>query len=247
MPNRGDRERVPDEERSRRQERADRILDATLELVQRWGYKKTTIDDIVKQAGVAKGTIYLHWKSREAIFEALLLREWLSIVVDFRQRLANDSKGATLGSLTRHLVSIAVSNPLVKAMLLRDTEMLGELVHSSAGQHIMQLRLEMAKTYLELLRDKGMLRTDSSIETQMKMMAAIYLGFFVIDQFVPPDYQFLPEEKVDSLVEVLHRTFEPEEPPAPTAVEEVTRTFNRLLDQLTDAIERTWRPFHSGG
>ena len=247
MPNRGDRERVPDEERSRRQERADRILDATLELVQRWGYKKTTIDDIVKQAGVAKGTIYLHWKSREAIFEALLLREWLSIVVDFRQRLANDSTGATLGSLTRHLVSIAVSNPLVKAMLLRDTEMLGELVHSSAGQHIMQLRLEMAKTYLELLRDKGMLRTDSSIETQMKMMAAIYLGFFVIDQFVPPDYQFLPEEKVDSLVEVLHRTFEPEEPPAPTAVEEVTRTFNRLLDQLTDAIERTWRPFQSGG
>ncbi len=241
MSSRGDREEVPGEERSRRQERANRILDATLELVQRWGYKKTTIDDIAKQAGVAKGTIYLHWKTREALFEALLLREWLSIIVDFRQRLANDSAGATLSSLTRHLVSIAISNPLVKAILLRDTEMLGDLVRSGAGQHIMQLRLEMAKTYLGLLRDKGILRTDSTMETQMKMMAAIYIGFFVVDQFVPPDYQFLPEERVETLVEALHRTFEPEEPPAPTAVEEVTRTFNQLLDQLTDAIERTYK------
>ncbi len=60
------------EDRSRRQERADRILDAAAELILRWGYRKTTIDDIAKQAGVAKGTIYLHWKTREDLFMALI-------------------------------------------------------------------------------------------------------------------------------------------------------------------------------
>ncbi len=35
-------------------ERAQRILDAVEELTLRWGYSKTTIDDIAKQAGVAK-------------------------------------------------------------------------------------------------------------------------------------------------------------------------------------------------
>lgn len=65
MPSQSQRmERVSQgEERSKRQERAHRILDAAAELVLRWGYKKTTIDDIAKQAKVAKGTIYLHWKN----------------------------------------------------------------------------------------------------------------------------------------------------------------------------------------
>src|SRR5579884_3269032 len=67
------------EERSKREARAERILDAASELVLRWGYKKTTIDDIAKQAGVAKGTIYLHWKTREELFLALLTREYISI------------------------------------------------------------------------------------------------------------------------------------------------------------------------
>ena len=61
-----------EEDRSWRQERADRILDAAAELILRWGYKKTTIDDIAKQSRVAKGTIYLHWKTREDLFMALL-------------------------------------------------------------------------------------------------------------------------------------------------------------------------------
>ncbi|HEV2653667.1 MAG TPA: TetR family transcriptional regulator, partial [Ktedonobacteraceae bacterium] len=51
-------------ERSKREQREERILDAAAELMVRWGYNKTTIDDIVRSAGVAKGTIYLHWKTR---------------------------------------------------------------------------------------------------------------------------------------------------------------------------------------
>ncbi len=80
---------VTQEDRSRRQERADRILDAAAELILRWGYKKTTIDDIAKQAGVAKGTIYLHWKTREDLFLALLTREDLKLAEDMKQRICS--------------------------------------------------------------------------------------------------------------------------------------------------------------
>lgn len=58
-----------------RLEREQRILDAALALVLRWGYNKTTIDDIAQKANVAKGTVYLHWKSREELFEAMVQRE----------------------------------------------------------------------------------------------------------------------------------------------------------------------------
>ncbi|MFL5625107.1 MAG: TetR/AcrR family transcriptional regulator, partial [Ktedonobacteraceae bacterium] len=59
------------QEVSRRQERAQRILDAAAALILRWGYHKTTLDDISRETGIAKGTIYLHWKTREELFGAL--------------------------------------------------------------------------------------------------------------------------------------------------------------------------------
>lgn len=241
MPSLDEKEQEKGEERSRRQARADRILDAAKELLQRWGYKKTTIDDIAKQANVAKGTIYLHWKTREALFGALLVREWLSIFSDLRQRLANDPTGVMLSSLTRHLVLIAVGNPLFRAVLLRDTETLGDLIHSSAGQNLVQIRLATSGPYLELLRDNGLLRTDIDMETQIKMMAAINIGFFVADQFLPSDSHLAPEELAEALTLTLHRTFEPEEPPAPEALDKAMRTFKQLLDQFANAIERQYK------
>ena len=42
------------EEGSKREQRAERILDAAAELMLRWGYNNTTIDDIARLAGVAK-------------------------------------------------------------------------------------------------------------------------------------------------------------------------------------------------
>src|ERR1700676_2983818 len=86
-------ERRQIEERSKREQRADRILDAAAELMLRWGYNKTTIDDVARQAGVAKGTIYLHWKTREDLFTTLMKREYIRLVQDLQQRIASDPEG----------------------------------------------------------------------------------------------------------------------------------------------------------
>src|SRR6478672_9596658 len=111
-------------EADRRQERAERILDAAAALILRWGYKKTTIDDIARQAGVAKGTIYLHWKTREDLFVALATREDIKLAEDIKRRIASDPEGSTLRGFVKHTTLALMKNPLVKAMLLNDTEML---------------------------------------------------------------------------------------------------------------------------
>jgi AcrR family transcriptional regulator len=46
---------------------ADRILDATERLLARFGYDKTTVDDIATEAGVSKRTIYLHFAGKEEV------------------------------------------------------------------------------------------------------------------------------------------------------------------------------------
>lgn len=45
----------------------DAILDATDRLLARFGYKKMTIDDLAQEVGIGKGSIYLHFESKEEI------------------------------------------------------------------------------------------------------------------------------------------------------------------------------------
>jgi AcrR family transcriptional regulator len=45
----------------------DGILDATERLLARYGYRKMTVEDIAREVGVGKGTIYLHFNSKEEV------------------------------------------------------------------------------------------------------------------------------------------------------------------------------------
>jgi len=47
------------------------ILDAAETLLHKYGYSKTSLDDIAKEAGLGKGTIYYYFESKEDIFLAV--------------------------------------------------------------------------------------------------------------------------------------------------------------------------------
>src|SRR5918997_4822579 len=50
-----------------REEVREAILDATDHLLARYGYRKMTMDDIAREAGIGKGTVYLHFASKEEV------------------------------------------------------------------------------------------------------------------------------------------------------------------------------------
>ncbi|MCC8356281.1 MAG: TetR/AcrR family transcriptional regulator [Oscillospiraceae bacterium] len=56
-------------------ERRNEILDIAQRLFHEKGYGQTTIEDILKEAGIAKGTIYYHFKSKEEILSAMIDRQ----------------------------------------------------------------------------------------------------------------------------------------------------------------------------
>ena len=51
--------------------RLERVLDAAAELLLRWGYQKVTIDEIARHARIGKGTVYLHFPTKDALFLAV--------------------------------------------------------------------------------------------------------------------------------------------------------------------------------
>lgn len=62
-------------ERLTREARRNLILDAATDVFGRQGFEATRMDDVAKAAGVAKGLVYKHFPSKDALFEALVDRQ----------------------------------------------------------------------------------------------------------------------------------------------------------------------------
>lgn len=69
--------------------RREEILDVAGRLFERKGYASTTINDILSDIGIAKGTFYYYFKSKEEVMDALVLRKIAAQTAEVEQ-LAND-------------------------------------------------------------------------------------------------------------------------------------------------------------
>ncbi|MGG0239660.1 TetR/AcrR family transcriptional regulator [Bacillus rhizoplanae] len=56
------------------EERRNEILDTAERLFVSKGYMKTTVNDILREIGIAKGTFYHYFKSKEEVMDAIILR-----------------------------------------------------------------------------------------------------------------------------------------------------------------------------
>jgi AcrR family transcriptional regulator len=68
----------------RKQERPAEILDAALKVFAQKGFAAARMEDIAREAGVTKGTIYLYFENKEAVFKSLV----------------RESVGATIATVT---------------------------------------------------------------------------------------------------------------------------------------------------
>ena len=86
----------------------DTILDAAESLLGRYGYRKTTMDDIAREARIGKGTTYLHFRSKEEVFLTTIDR----IVDRLCDRLRSIAVGP--GTLAERLEAMLVERVLYR-------------------------------------------------------------------------------------------------------------------------------------
>jgi AcrR family transcriptional regulator len=104
--------------------RREQIATAALACFGRSGYHATTMADVAAQAGVSKGTPYLYFASKEALFMALLA-DWDCGVAARVDRAVSDlgqagrrSPRRTLRAVAAALAAHAVENPLACRVLM---------------------------------------------------------------------------------------------------------------------------------
>jgi AcrR family transcriptional regulator len=217
--------------------RDEQILAAAEGLLLRHGYQRITMEDVAREAGIGTGTIYLHWKSKEALFETVLLRELVALWADLAQRLEADPADALLHRFLGHLLRVIKGRPLAQALFTRDSSLLGKLAQRSI---VVQAQpLASGAELIALLRELGLMRSDIAVEAQAYAFSAIWAGFSLIDPLLSHGDRAPLEIQLDALSYAVRRTFEPDSLPDDTALRtRVVPALQAFLRQARAAFER---------
>jgi AcrR family transcriptional regulator len=113
-------------------DKRSRILDAAQSLFLRYGVKRTALDDVVREAGIAKGTLYLYFDSKDALFAAIAERLCAEMLSNAEEAIASSASitsrivaclDAYIGSMHRltaqspHIAELTESKEAVAAAI----------------------------------------------------------------------------------------------------------------------------------
>jgi len=127
----------------RKEARPGEIIDAALELFCEKGFAGTRMDDVARLAGVTKGTVYLYFKNKEALFYALVNEMVVPQVERAENMIANHAGSAA--SLIEVLIQQWQQN-IIKTKLSG----IPKLIISESGNFP-----ELAKFYIETVIQRG--------------------------------------------------------------------------------------------
>ncbi|WP_336204350.1 TetR/AcrR family transcriptional regulator [Nonomuraea sp. LPB2021202275-12-8] len=194
-------------------EREQAILDATADLLLRLGYNKLTMGDVAEAVALHRGLVYLHFKSKDELVEAVLVRELDRYVETWREQVEADPRGGDVASVYRAMVHVLKTLPLTSAIAARDPEVFGKYLRKPANLFGRRPSTFGMRGFLQMMQQAGTMRRDVDIRAVA----------FILDALTP----------------ALRRTFVAEraaqaDPDQPTSDE--------LLETLADLLDRALAP-----
>ena len=222
-------EAAPDGVRSARELR---ILEAAATLLARWGYLKTTVEDVAREAGVGKGTIYLHWKDKTALFRAAIWHASKQVTDDMMRRVTADPEGGQFYRLWTHGMVAVYSDPLLATVMSGRTDILRGLVDSLDPGTVSEL-YGNSEAQIERLQGAGLIRGDLPAHIVSFFITSLKIGIIDAAALAPAVRAPTPDELTDALSDLMRRWLEPDRPPADSTVGK--RIIGEWLEQ-TNAI-----------
>ncbi|KUH95944.1 transcriptional regulator [Mycobacterium sp. IS-1556] len=219
-----------------RRARADRILDTAKDLLLRWGYRRIRIDEVAKRSGVGKGTVYLHWRTREQLLSAVGTRETAEMVDAVVAAIRADPLQVMPHRLMRRVFMEAMHRPVLRAIYTQDTDTMDALVADSSQKAMGGANFAGWREYLSILDEHGLLGEGLTAQDVHYPLTASVFGFFAAEPMLPDELGLSLDEKADQLANMLRRAFEPTRPPATkrvhAAADKVSALYERLADEF---------------
>jgi AcrR family transcriptional regulator len=214
-------------------ERRTELIAVAQRLFYTKGYERTSINDIVTEVGVAKGTFYYYFDSKTAVLEAMITGMAAQIQAIFHQIVADE----TLDALSKWKRAMQVAGD----WKLERKEELIELIRMQARKENIVLRHKLQEelfpvTVVEYAKiiaqgiDEGVFNTPY-VEESAKIVVSIMSGFkdSMTDIFLNPDQLDNPAEFVLQQYAAMQ-----------TAVERVLGAAEGSLPIVEDALITAW-------
>jgi AcrR family transcriptional regulator len=128
------------------------ILDAAMRVFSRYGFKKTSMDDLARAAGLSRQGLYLHFTTKEALF-----KEAVVCTIDAMRGAAQRALSGEKLSVEERLLG-AFEAVHAHALGEVDAEHVNELLSAAAalvGPVVDELEQELVGEIVRLLRSSG--------------------------------------------------------------------------------------------
>ncbi|WP_399096663.1 TetR/AcrR family transcriptional regulator [Streptomyces sp. BBFR2] len=190
--------------------RGERILRAAGELLVAWGYRRVTTDEIARRAGVGKGTVYLHWKTKDALLLAVLLDSKNAALQRQLERQRECPLEVLPSRMARGYFRDFLTSPVLRALHTDDTNVLGRL-NDIAATELAELTAHTNRAlldHLEILRTHGLVRDDLATTDQLHTFTAVLSGFFTTEVLLDGRVPETTGSRADLLARTLRAALE---------------------------------------
>lgn len=200
---------VEEGQRSENRERESRIYRASRELLLHFGYDKTTVSDIAKEAGISKGAIYLHFASKEALVEALIKHDLMAYTSDTINAIETDTENLTFVSMYQHSLLALPNYPIVQAIIRGDEHVFGNYLRQRSHEFI-EIKRNQRLPFLKAMQAVGALRADVDMHVVAFILDCFGFGMLHASEFMAEDQIPEIEALVNEMGVMLERFLMPE-------------------------------------
>jgi TetR/AcrR family acrAB operon transcriptional repressor len=191
--------------------RQEQILSAAAAVIARLGYDKTTMGDIAEEAGVSRRTVYLYFKGKEELFEALIYREWMKYAQTWLEHIESDPRGGTIGGFFRATMRAVNSRPLMASMMRRDRRIFGNYLRKPDNLFSWLQSGSISTDFIRSLQEVGAVRRELDPRVTAHIIGMLAFGMLTIGDYIPAD-QIPPYDSVmDVLADMMDRLLTPED------------------------------------
>ena len=118
-------------------ERRNEILDVAEELFVTKGYDKTSTNDILERIGIARGTLYYHFKSKEDILNAMIERINEALIAKVRV-IASDTKIPVIDRIVMTIAGLNVESDIGKEIIDQVHKPQNALMHQKMQKNLVE-------------------------------------------------------------------------------------------------------------
>lgn len=198
---------IPNSENSAREER---ILNAAAELFVHYGYDKTTVSDIARAAGISKGAIYLHYASKDALFEALLVREMGVYAETWIANIEADPQGGTIGGMYKNMLGALSSSAFMGAMFRQDGRILGNYLRKPDTLFKKRPFQGTRQTFIQMMQDAGLVRADLDPHVTAHIMNMLAFGLVSMEEVMDKADIPATADIINGIADFMDRALSPE-------------------------------------